>query len=109
MIPFGFRSRVNQGQESGHSARYLRVGRSGRRLHEATGRPALTAAAASGEARAFEGYKGHGVFTYALMEALHKGDSNSNRPPDLGKRCSDPIFRAAAHAGMMRVHEHQQF
>ena len=46
------------------------------RLHEATGRPVLTAAA-SGKP-AFEGYKGHGVFTYALMEALHKGDTNGN-------------------------------
>jgi hypothetical protein len=46
------------------------------RLHEATGRPVLTAAAAGQFAR--EGYKGHGVFTYALMEALHKGDTNNN-------------------------------
>ena len=46
------------------------------RLHEATGRPVLTAAAAGKPA--FEGYKGHGVFTYALMEALHKGDTNNN-------------------------------
>ncbi len=23
-------------------------------------------------------YKGHGVFTYALIEALHKGDTNNN-------------------------------
>ena len=46
------------------------------RLHEATGRPVLTAA--SGGKSAYEGYKGHGVFTYALMEALHKGDTNGN-------------------------------
>jgi WD40 repeat protein len=46
------------------------------RLHEATGRPVLTAAAAGKPA--FEGYKGHGVFTYALMEALHRGDTNNN-------------------------------
>jgi len=46
------------------------------RLHEATGRPVLTAA--SGGKSAYEGYKGHGVFTYALMEALHKGDINGN-------------------------------
>ena len=46
------------------------------RLHEATGRPVLTAA--SGGKSAYEGYKGHGVFTYALMEALHKGDTNNN-------------------------------
>lgn len=46
------------------------------RLHEATGRPVLTAAA-SGKP-AFEGYKGHGVFTYALMDALHHADTNGN-------------------------------
>jgi WD40 repeat protein len=46
------------------------------RLHEATGRPVLTAAA-SGKP-AFEGHNGHGVFTFAVMDALHKGDSNGN-------------------------------
>jgi WD40 repeat protein len=46
------------------------------RLHEATGRPVLTAAA-SGKP-AFEGYKGHGVFTFALIDALHRGDSSGN-------------------------------
>jgi uncharacterized caspase-like protein len=46
------------------------------RLHEATGRPVLTAAS-PGKA-AYENYKGHGVFTYALMEALHLGDTNNN-------------------------------
>jgi WD40 repeat protein len=46
------------------------------RLHEATGRPVLTAA--SPGKSAYENYKGHGVFTYALMEALHKGDTNNN-------------------------------
>jgi WD40 repeat protein len=46
------------------------------RLHEATGRPVLTAAA-SGKP-AYEGYQGHGVFTYALLDGLHRGDSNGN-------------------------------
>ncbi len=46
------------------------------RLNEATGRPVLTAA--SPGKHAYENYKGHGVFTYALMEALHKGDTNNN-------------------------------
>jgi WD40 repeat protein len=46
------------------------------RLHEATGRPVLTAAT-SGKP-AYEGYKGHGVFTFALLDALHRGDSNGN-------------------------------
>ncbi len=46
------------------------------RLHEATGRPVLTAAAAGKPA--FEGYHGHGVFTWALIDALHHGDANAN-------------------------------
>jgi WD40 repeat protein len=46
------------------------------RLHEATGRPVVTAA--SPGKSAYENYKGHGVFTYALIEALHKGDTNNN-------------------------------
>jgi WD40 repeat protein len=46
------------------------------RLHEATGRPVLTAASAGKSA--YENYKGHGVFSYALMEALHRGDTNNN-------------------------------
>jgi uncharacterized caspase-like protein len=46
------------------------------RLHEETGRPVLTAAAAGRPA--FEGYQGHGVFTWALLDALHHGDSNGD-------------------------------
>jgi WD40 repeat protein/uncharacterized caspase-like protein len=46
------------------------------RLHEATGRPVITAAAPGKSA--YENYKGHGVFTYALIEALHQGDTNNN-------------------------------
>jgi uncharacterized caspase-like protein len=47
------------------------------RLHEATGRPVLTAAAEGQDAN--ETAKlGHGVFTYALLKALHDGDSNNN-------------------------------
>ena len=46
------------------------------RLHEATGRPVLTAAAEGKPA--FEGYEGHGIFTWALLDALKNGDRNSN-------------------------------
>jgi uncharacterized caspase-like protein len=46
------------------------------RLHEATGRPVLTAAAAGKPA--FEGYQGHGVFTWALIDALFHGDTNGD-------------------------------
>ncbi len=56
------------------------------RLHEATGRPVLTAAA-SGKP-AFEGYNGHGVFTWALIEALHNGDSNGDGMIELSELTS---------------------
>ena len=45
------------------------------RLNEATGRPVLTAAAA--DQAALEGYRGHGVFTYALLDALVNGDTKN--------------------------------
>ena len=58
------------------------------RLHEATGRPVLTAAA--GGQVAFEGVTAidgakHGVFTAAVMEALHRGDSNGNGTIELSE------------------------
>jgi WD40 repeat protein len=51
------------------------------RLHEATGRPVLTAAAAGQFAH--EGLIGasgdrHGVFTWAVLDALREGDNNGN-------------------------------
>ena len=51
------------------------------RLHEATGRPVLTAAAAGKDA--IEGVLGangekHGVFTSAILDALRKGDINGD-------------------------------
>ena len=45
------------------------------RLHEATGRPVLTAAAKGQEALEFKGIK-HGIFTSALIHALHHSDTN---------------------------------
>ena len=53
------------------------------RLNEATGRPVLTAAAA--DQAALEGYKGHGVFTYALLDALVHGDTNNNSQIELSE------------------------
>jgi WD40 repeat protein/uncharacterized caspase-like protein len=46
------------------------------RLHEATGRPVLTAAAEGKPA--FEGFHGHGVFTWSLIDALFHGDTNGD-------------------------------
>jgi hypothetical protein len=47
-----------------------------RRPHEATGWPVLTAAAAGKPV--FEGYRGRGVFTWALIDALFHGDTNGD-------------------------------
>lgn len=53
------------------------------RLHEATGRPILTAAAAGQLAREGKIRDGgedarHGIFTWALLDALKKGDTNND-------------------------------
>jgi DNA-binding beta-propeller fold protein YncE len=53
------------------------------RLHEATGRPVLTAAAEGNPA--FEGYEGHGVFTWSLLDALRHGDRNGNGTIELSE------------------------
>ena len=53
------------------------------RLHETTGRPVLTAAATGKPA--LEGYNGHGVFTWALLDALKNGDSNGNGTIELSE------------------------
>ena len=47
------------------------------RLHEATGRPVLTAAAQGQEALELRGIK-HGIFTAALIDALHHGAANKD-------------------------------
>lgn len=46
------------------------------RMTRATGRTFLTAT--TDDAPALEGYRGHGVFTYALLDALEHGDINKN-------------------------------
>jgi hypothetical protein len=58
------------------------------RLNEATGRPVLTAAAA--DQPALEGYppgspQRHGVFTYALLDALVNGDTNNDGKIELSE------------------------
>ena len=67
------------------------------RLNEATGRPVLTAAAANQVA--LEGYKGHGVFTYALLDALVNGDTNTNGDRGQRTRCPHPDAHAEVEPG----------
>ena len=47
------------------------------RLTRATGRTFLTAT--TDDAPALEGYRGHGLFTYSLLDALDKADTNNNQ------------------------------
>ena len=58
------------------------------RLHEATGRPVLTATAVGQDAQEGEidasGAK-HGLFTWAVLDALRKGDSNGNGQIELSE------------------------
>jgi WD40 repeat protein/uncharacterized caspase-like protein len=46
------------------------------RLVQATGRTVLTAS--SDDTDAFEGFRGHGLFTYNVLEALERADSDGN-------------------------------
>jgi WD40 repeat protein/uncharacterized caspase-like protein len=54
----------------------LEQGAANDRLAQATGRSIITAS--SGTAVAFEGYHGHGLFTYNLLDALDRGDGDGN-------------------------------
>ncbi len=53
------------------------------RLSRATGR--TTISATSRKAPALEGYRGHGVFTYSLLEALALGDTSRDQLIDLSE------------------------
>ena len=56
--------------------RALARGAANDRLVQATGRTILTAS--SGDADALEGYRGHGLFTYNVLEALERADGDGN-------------------------------
>ncbi|MFX8573766.1 hypothetical protein ABTM22_19735, partial [Acinetobacter baumannii] len=46
------------------------------RLAQSTGRSIITAAASAQDAN--EGYHGHGLFTYELLDAINRADSDRN-------------------------------
>lgn len=54
----------------------LERGAANDRLAQATGRSIITAS--TGNTEAFEGYRGHGLFTYNLLDAIERGDSDAN-------------------------------
>ncbi|MGD9925593.1 MAG: caspase family protein [Pseudorhodoplanes sp.] len=63
--------------------RALERGAANDRLVRATGRTVLTAT--SDKADAFEGYRGHGLFTYNILEALGAADSDLNGTIELSE------------------------
>ncbi|MGO9484367.1 MAG: caspase domain-containing protein [Rhodomicrobium sp.] len=68
------------------------------RLHEATGRPVLTAAAEGQEASELRKL-GHGIFTYALLDALHHAhtdESGAIRVSDLAAYVQDRVPQLVA-------------
>ena len=54
----------------------LERGAAGDRLAQATGRTIITAS--KGDAEAIEGYRGHGLFTYNVIEAFERADTDGN-------------------------------
>ena len=60
----------------GKETRALERGAANDRLVQATGRTILTAS--SDDTDAFEGFRGHGLFTYNVLEALERADSDGN-------------------------------
>lgn len=59
----------------------LERGAANDRMAQATGRSIITAS--SGTQEAFEGYQGHGLFTYNVLDALDRGDGDDNGTIDV--------------------------
>ena len=88
--------------EEGRDTRALERDAANGRLAQATGRTILTAA--SDDQEASEGYRGHGLFTYNVLEALERGDSDRNGKIDVTELAayvyaevsalSEQVFRA---------------
>jgi uncharacterized caspase-like protein len=67
----------------GGETQALERGAASDRLVQATGRTILTAS--SGDTDALEGYRGHGLFTYHLLEALERADGDGNGTIDVAE------------------------
>ncbi|MGD9922582.1 MAG: caspase family protein [Pseudorhodoplanes sp.] len=81
----------------GLQTRALERGAANDRLVQATGRTVLTAT--SDTTDAFEGYRGHGLFTYNLLAALGAADSNANGTIEL------PELATYVHAQVVSLSE----
>jgi uncharacterized caspase-like protein len=63
--------------------RTLERGAANDRMAQATGRSIITAS--SGSAEAVEGYRNHGLFTYNVLDAMDRGDGDSDGTIDLSE------------------------
>lgn len=61
----------------------LEKGAANERLSQATGRSILTASGGSQEA--LEGYRGHGLFTYQVLDAINQADGDKSGTVDLNE------------------------
>jgi WD40 repeat protein/uncharacterized caspase-like protein len=71
------------GTLTGDATLSLEQGAASDRIAQATGRNILTASA--GDKEALEGFRGHGLFTYSVLEALERGDSNGDGKIDVAE------------------------
>jgi hypothetical protein len=120
--PSGLDRQPDQGEEGVDPARYLRIRRADERPNQvpyrcaslrirrwtparSDRRPVPTATAAGKPA--FEGCKGHGVFTYAAIEALRKGDGNgkielTELAAHIQRRVPELVAELGEHGGVVK-------
>ncbi|HWV40983.1 caspase family protein [Pseudorhodoplanes sp.] len=83
--------------EEGAETRALERSAASERLVRATGRNILTATSDTSDA--FEGYRGHGLFTYNLLDAIGAADGNGNGTVEV------PELAAYVHAQVSALSE----
>jgi uncharacterized caspase-like protein len=73
----------DSGTLAGDETQQLEKGAANSRLSQATGRSILTASGGSQEA--LEGYHGHGLFTYEILDAINQADGDRNGTVELNE------------------------
>jgi WD40 repeat protein/uncharacterized caspase-like protein len=73
----------DSGTLAGDETQQLEKGAANSRLAQATGRSILTASGGSQEA--LEGYHGHGLFTYEILDAINQADGDRNGTVELNE------------------------
>lgn len=73
----------DSGTLAGDETQQLEKGAANNRLSQATGRSIL--AASGGSQEALEGYHGHGLFTYEILDAINQADGDRNGTIELNE------------------------